>query len=104
MSEGAGDGHGDGGDADGRSVRVWLVERDVDQRDLVTLTYATPDGGRVLRRQHAAATMRTRGLDVTAGLTVALDELEPVSDEAARERYASEAARMAADHDPGDAV
>jgi len=114
MSEDAGDGDGDedargdgrdaGSGGDGESVRVWLVERDVDQRDLVTLTYATPDGERVLRRQHAAATMRTRGMDVTAALTVDPAELEPVADDATRERYAAEATRMATDNDPGDVV
>jgi hypothetical protein len=102
------DGARDGVDVDvddgDERVRVWLVERDVDQRDLVTLTYATLDGERVLRRQHAAATMRTRGLDVTAAATVATGELTPVTDDATRERYAAEAARMASDHDPGDAV
>jgi hypothetical protein len=84
-------------------VRVWLVERDVDQRNLVTLVYATPDGRRRYRRQLSSAAIN-RGADVTAGETVLPDDLEPVDDASERDRYASEASRVAENHDPEDAL
>jgi hypothetical protein len=85
------------------SVRVWLVEREVDSRNLVTLTYATPDGERLFRRQQSAAVMAGGGIDPTAARDVDAADLEPV-DEADRERYAAEAARMAEAHAPDEPV
>ena len=81
---------------------VWLVDRTYSDKGLVNLVYATVDGERYLRRQ-LSEQMLTR-TDVTAGMDVGIDRLEPVQDEAERERFAAEARRMAAEHDPGDAV
>lgn len=82
--------------------RVWLVERSVDDRDLVTLVYATPDGARVRRRQLSSAHLS--GTEVTAAMRVEEDQLTPIEDPATRERYAIEVDRIRADHDPDDEV
>lgn len=82
--------------------RVWLVERSVDDRDLVTLVYATPDGARVRRRQLSSAHLS--GTDVTAAMTVQEERLTPIEDPATRERYAIEVDRIREDHDPEDEV
>lgn len=81
---------------------VWLVDRTYSDKGLVNLVYATVDGERYLRRQ-LSEQMLTR-TDVTAGMDVEVDRLEPVQDEDERERFAAEARRMTAKHDPGDAV
>lgn len=81
---------------------VWLVDRTYSDKGLVNLVYATVDGERYLRRQ-LSEQMLTR-TDVTAGMDVEVDRLEPVQDEDERERFAAEARRMTAEHDPGDAV
>jgi hypothetical protein len=80
-------------------VRVWLVERSVSARDVVTLVYATPDGARAWRRQLAATALDGDG--VPAARTVAGADLEAVAG-ADRERYAAEAARVRERHDPAD--
>jgi hypothetical protein len=85
-----------------KTERVWLVERSVDDRDLVTLIYATPDGARVIRRQVSAAHLSKA--DVTAATTVKGDRLTPSEDPATRERYALEVDRIRAEHDPEDQV
>jgi hypothetical protein len=85
----------------GADVRCWLVERTYSDRGLVSLVYATPDGDRVLRRQRAPAALREAG-GVTAATTVDADALDPVADPDLRERYATEAARVADRHDPDD--
>jgi hypothetical protein len=87
--------------ADESPVRTWLVAREVDSRNLLTLTYATPDGARFYRRQQSAD---APGPDPTAARRVDAADLRPVVDAATRERYADEAARMAARHDPDDRV
>jgi hypothetical protein len=81
---------------------VWLVDRTYSDKGLVNLVYATVDGERYLRRQ-LSEQMLTR-TDVTAGMDVEVDRLEPVQDEDERERFAAEARRMTEEHDPGDAV
>lgn len=83
--------------------RCWLVERDVDSRNLITTTYATPDGEQVYRRQAAADTLAARGESVTAAVDVEEADLEPADGDEI-ERYAAEAERMAAAHDPDDEV
>lgn len=83
-------------------TRAWLVERDVDSRDLVTLTYATPDGERAFTRQAALDSLARSGGGVTAAMDVEDDRLEPVADPETRERYAEEVERVAADNDPDD--
>jgi hypothetical protein len=82
-------------------TRVWLVERDVDSRDLVTLTYATPGGQRAFTKQSSLNSL-ARGDGVTAAMDVEDDRLEAVEDSETQERYATEAERVAADNDPDD--
>ncbi|WP_323191207.1 hypothetical protein [Halostella sp. PRR32] len=85
------------------AIRVWLVERNVDQRNLVTLVYATPDGRRRHLRQLSSGAI-DRGTDVTAAKTVHPDDLEPVEDETTRDRYESEASRVADRHSADDTL
>ncbi|MFC3959181.1 hypothetical protein [Halovivax cerinus] len=92
-----------GDDGDGETVRCWLVERTFDDRNLVTLVYATPDGDRYRRKERSAASL---GGDAaaTAAVDLPTDALEPVTDAATRERYASEAARVADSHEPDEPI
>ena len=84
------------------AVRVWLVERGYNNRDLIILKYATPDGERLFRRELAAQAI---GVDtVTAAKDVSPDDLEAVDDGDLRERYANEVERMADEHDPDDSI
>ena len=85
------------------AVRCWLVERDHDQRNLVTLTYATPDGERSFTRQGSLETLQRRG-GVTAAIEVDPDDLSPVDDLDLRDRYAQEVERVRERHDPDDAI
>ncbi|MHB9287741.1 hypothetical protein ACKVMT_11975 [Halobacteriales archaeon Cl-PHB] len=82
--------------------QVWLVERDYDDKGLVTLVYATPDGQRHVTRERSANMLRST--TVTAADEMNSEKLEPVDDPDLVERYSSEAARMAERHDPDDAV
>jgi hypothetical protein len=91
--------HGNGTE----TVRAWLVERSYDDRNLITLVYATPDGTRALRKEQSATVMHQQGSRVTAAVDVARDALAPVDDSDV-ERYADEAKRMRARHDPDDEV
>jgi hypothetical protein len=84
-------------------TRVWLVERSYGaDEDLVTLVYATTDGRRRLKKQLSYRMLHR--IDTTAAREVASDRLDPVEDETTRERYASEAGRMATEHDPDEPV
>ena len=83
-------------------VRVWLVERGYNNRDLIILKYATPEGDRVFRRELAAQAIDMDA--VTAAKDVSPDDLETVDETATRERYAAEAARMADKHDPDETI
>ena len=85
------------------TVRVWLVERSYDDRNLITLVYATPDGERALRRERSATVMQQQGSRVTAAVDVDADRLSAVDDEE-RERYATEAARTREQYAPDDEV
>jgi hypothetical protein len=90
------------GDAPGDDEeRVWLVERDYDQKGLVRLVYATPDGDRHLTRELSRQMLQRT--TVTAARVVSADRLEPTPG-TDRERYAAEAGRMADRHDPDDPV
>ncbi|MEF8907165.1 MAG: hypothetical protein V5A13_04820 [Haloarculaceae archaeon] len=89
------------GDAPDDEERVWLVERDYDQKGLVRLVYATLDGARHLTRELSQQMLQRT--TVTAARSVADDRLEPTP-EVERERYAKEAERMAERHDPDDPV
>jgi hypothetical protein len=83
--------------------RVWLVERSYGtDEDLVTLVYATTDGERHLTKQLSHRMLR--GRDVTAARNVDADRLETVGDTETRDRYATEATRMAEGHDPDEIV
>ena len=83
------------------TVRVWLVAREYEHEDMVKLVYATPAGERAVVQQRS--TRMLFDSTVTAGLDVEPDRLEAVDDED-RERYATEAERMAEEHDPDDEV
>lgn len=85
------------------TVRCWLVERDFDSRNIVTLVYATPDGSRYQQRERSGQSLQTGGT-VTAAVDVPEDELEPVDDEETRERYATEAERTAEQYEPEDPI
>ena len=83
-------------------TEVWLVDRQFDSKGLVRLTYATTDGERVHIKELAEQRLVTGG-GVTAGRDVdenALGETEPEN----VERFAAEATRMAAEHDPEDVI
>ncbi|WP_280535326.1 hypothetical protein [Halopenitus sp. POP-27] len=105
-SDGAPDSHADG-DADGEpgTVRVWLVERTYsdDEQNMVILVYATPDGARYFRKERALTSF-TDVRDTTAAIEVEPGNLGAVEDPDRRDRYATEASRMTADHDPDDVV
>lgn len=85
------------------TVRCWLVERTYTDKGLVSLVYATPDGERVLRRERAPAALQRSG-GATAATDAEQDVLDSVEDASDRERYATEAARMADRHDPDETV
>jgi len=90
---------------DGDSVRVWLVERTYsdDEQNLIILTYATPDGERYFRKERALTSFNdTR--DTTAAVEANPENLGAVTDGDHREQYATEAKRMAEEHDPDDAI
>ncbi|PSQ18798.1 hypothetical protein BRD00_04205 [Halobacteriales archaeon QS_8_69_26] len=89
----------DGGEGDDGTVRLWLVDRSYDDKGLVQLVYATPDGESFRRFEWAAASLGRR--EVTAAVDVDPEELAPV-DSAERGRYREEARRMADRHDPDD--
>ncbi len=81
-------------------VRVWLVERTYSDRDLLTLVYATPDGEWYLRKERAGRL----GGETTAAIEVERERLAPVTDESEKERYATEATRIAEKRDADDTV
>ncbi|PGF16114.1 hypothetical protein CP556_08275 [Natrinema sp. CBA1119] len=85
------------------TVQCWLVERTFDNRNLVTIVYATPDGSRYQQRERSATSLQT-GSTVTAAAEIPDDELEPVADEETRERYATEIERTAEQYDPDDPI
>jgi len=85
------------------TVQCWLVERSSfgDER-MVTLVYATTDGEYQLTKQLSTnLLMRTA---VTAARDVQRERLVTVDDAETRERYATEAQRMADTHEPDEEV
>ncbi|GAB7095104.1 hypothetical protein JCM30237_22570 [Halolamina litorea] len=90
--------------SDDDTVRVWLVERTYsdDEQNIVILVYATPDGERYLRKERALTSFGDRR-DTTAGIDADPGNLGETDDED-RDRYAEEAQRMAAEHDPEDTI
>ena len=91
-------------DAD-ETVRVWLVERTYsdDEQNLIILTYATIDGERYFRKERALTSF-TDVRDTTAAVDSKPSNLGAVDDAETSERYATEASRMAAAHDPDDVI
>lgn len=84
------------------TAQLWLVERDYNDKGLVTLVYATTDGENFVQHHRSSQMLSRKG--VTAAETVDREKLEAVEDEDRRERYASEAGRMAEKHDPDSEV
>jgi hypothetical protein len=95
---------GEADDSDDGTVQVWLVWREYDDRNLVTLRYATPDGERVYERQQSASVMRGRNVEVTAAREVDAAALQPVDDSERVERYAAEVTRVRDEYDPDDPI
>jgi hypothetical protein len=86
-------------------TRVWLVERTYsdDEQNVVILTYATTDGRQYYRKERALTSF-TDSRETTAAVVAPPENLGPVEDPELRERYATEARRMAGSHDPDDPV
>lgn len=84
------------------TVRVWLVERGYNNRDLIILKYATPEGDRIFRNEFASQVIDTK--TVTAAKDVSPDDLESIDEADVQDRYKAEATRMAAEHDPDDPI
>ena len=87
---------------DSTTVRVWLVERGYNNRDLIILKYATPGGDREYRNEFSVHAVDTS--TVTAAKEVSEDDLSSVDSEETRHRYADEVERMQAEHDPDDTI
>jgi hypothetical protein len=83
-------------------VQCWLVERSYNDRDLVTLVYATPDGERAVHKEVPMTAIAHGNVAVTAAKDVDEGTLEPVA--AAAERYREEAARVRESHAPDEAI
>lgn len=82
--------------------RLWLVDRESRDERLIRLVYATPDGEHSVTRERSIHLLRRR--PATAGVDVAVEDLQPVEDDETRERYAEEATRIADQHDPDDEI
>ncbi|MFC7136968.1 hypothetical protein [Halobaculum litoreum] len=84
--------------------RVWLAERTYgdDELNLIILVYATTDGERYVRKERALTSFADQR-ETPVSMVVARDQLGAVDDED-RERYATEATRMAAEHGPTDTI
>lgn len=82
-------------------TRLWLVERSYDDRNLISFVYATPDGQRQLRKELSMTLVQRR--PTIAAIDADDEELSAV-DDADRERFAAEAQKMAAKHDPDDEI
>ena len=92
-------------DATDEPIRVWLVERTYsdDEQNLVILTYATTDGKQYSRKERALTSF-TDVRETTAAIDADPGSVGPVDDPDLRERYATEATRMAEKHDPDDTI
>lgn len=83
------------------SMRCWLVERDYDDKGLVRLIYATPDGTRRVIQERSAR-MLSDGVLVAQDIDP--DNLTPVTDPATRARYVNEVTRLQDRHAPDERV
>jgi len=92
-------------DTDDEHVQVWLVERTYsdDEQNMIILTYATPDGEQYFRKERALTSF-SGGRETTAAVEVKPGNLGAVGDPDEIERFATEAQRMAAEHDPDDVI
>jgi hypothetical protein len=81
-------------------IRVWLVDRGYNNRDLIILQYATLEGDKIYRREVASQALGP----VTAAKDVSPDNFGAIDEPDLRERYAAEAMRMAKQHSPDDSV
>jgi len=84
------------------TVQCWLVERDYWDKNLVTLVYATPDGERAQTSQRSTTMLRRD--PPTAATAVPVEDLEPVTDEDERDRYAREVERVREQCDPEEEI
>lgn len=83
--------------------QVWLVERSYsNDEDLVTLVFATTDGEHQLKKQLSHNMLY--GKTITAAREEDPENLDAVKNSEIKERYATEATRMAEKHDPDDEV
>lgn len=92
-------------DLESETVRMWLVERTYsdDEQNMVILTYATVDGKRYFRKERALTSF-SDVRDTTAAVGADPANIGEVDDPTDRERYATEAERMARVHDPDDLI
>lgn len=90
---------------DTEGTRMWLVERTYsdDEQNLIILIYATTDGEQYFRKERALTSTRDVR-ETTAAVMVDENNVGGVDDPELQKRYATEATRMAADHDPDDPV
>ena len=82
--------------------RLWLVERDYGDESLVELVYAAPDGSRRLVKHFSTQLLRAK--EITAAIEADPEKIEPVEDDATRERYAAEVERVRDSHDPDETI
>ena len=83
--------------------RLWLVEREYDDRNLISFVYATTDGTKQLRKELSATLLQQRSEPITAAIEVDEDELAPV-DPDQQERYATEAKSVAENNEPDEPI
>jgi hypothetical protein len=85
-----------------KTVRVWLVEREYDDKGLVRLVYSTPEGDRRRLSERSANMLRDGG--VTAAMDVDPERLDDVTDPETRERYREEVERVVERYEPDDSI
>jgi len=83
------------------TVDVWLVERTYsdDEQNLVILTYATPDGQRVFRKERALTSFSDERATPVM-LWASVENPGVVEDPDEQARYAAEVERMQAEYEP----
>jgi len=85
------------------TVQCWLVERTFDDRNLVTIVYATPDGSRYQQQERSATSLQT-GSTVTAAAEIPTTNSSQSPTRATRERYVTEVERTAEQYNPDDPI
>ena len=96
------DAEAESGDSD--EIRVWLVERTYgdDELNIVILVYADQAGERYFRKERALTSF-TDVRETPVSLVVPGNELGSTAEDD-RDRYATEASRMAERHEPDDTI